>query len=88
MSYEIIEKIKKDNAVSLPKAAILTNDVQSEFWIMKLTDTNTAVKVLIKKGLETKDKVEILSPALTPGDKILLTGNYGLPDTAKVKIVE
>jgi multidrug efflux pump subunit AcrA (membrane-fusion protein) len=83
-----ILKTKKDKAVSLPKATILTNDVQSEFWVMKMIDSNTAVKVSVKKGMETKDKVEITEPAFTPADKILLTGNYGLPDTAKVKITE
>jgi multidrug efflux pump subunit AcrA (membrane-fusion protein) len=83
-----ITKTRKDNAVSLPKAAVLTNDVQSEFWIMKLVDSNTAVKVVIKKGIETKDRVEIAEPALTEGDRILLTGNYGLPDTARVKIIQ
>ena len=81
-----IIKTNKENAFSLPKAAILTNDVQSDFWVMKMIDSNTAVKVPIKKGIETKDKVEILEPKFYPGDKILLTGNYGLPDTAKVKV--
>jgi hypothetical protein len=55
---------------------------------MKLIDSATAVKVPVKKGLETKDRVEILSPAFAPSDRILLTGNYGLSDTAKVKVGE
>jgi hypothetical protein len=29
---------------------------------------------------------EILDPLFKPTDQILLTGNYGLPDTAKVSI--
>jgi hypothetical protein len=40
------------------------------------------------KGIETTDRVEIIRPVLSPNDKIILTGNYGLPDTAKVKIVK
>jgi hypothetical protein len=79
-------KHQKIGAVSLPKAAVLTDDTQSQFWIMKMIDTATAVKVLIQKGLETKDQVEILSPPLKASDTILLTGNYGLADTAKVSI--
>jgi len=87
----LVAKVKfikriKNNAVSLQKEAILTNEEQSEFWIMKMTDNTTAVKVPIVKGLETSDKVEIVSPLLNESDKILLTGNYGLPDTVKVKI--
>lgn len=83
-----IIKSNKKGTPSLPKQAILTNDVQDEFWVMQMIDSNTAVKVPVKKGIETKDRVEILEPGFKPGDKILLTGNYGLPDTAKVKIVQ
>lgn len=82
-----IVKMNKLHATSLPKAAVLTNDVQSDFWVMQLLDSNTAVKVPIKKGIETKDRVEVLEPQFKPTDKIILTGNFGLPDTARVKIV-
>lgn len=81
-----LTKNSKSNTVSLLKSAVLTDEVQSEFWIMQLTDSVTAIKVPIKKGIENATSVEILSPALKPTDKILLTGNYGLPDTAKVTI--
>lgn len=81
-------KSAKQNAVSLPKASLLSDEVQSEFWIMKLLNDSVAVKVPVQKGMETKDFVEILSPQLLLSDKILLTGNYGLPDTAKVVILK
>ena len=55
---------------------------------MQLIDSVTAVKVPIKKGLENATSVEVLSPILKTSDKILLTGNYGLPDTAKVTIIQ
>ena len=74
------------NAVSLPKEAILTNEVQTAFWIMKMIGKDKAVKVLIEKGIESNDLVEIRSPKLLPTDQILLTGNYGLPDTANVSV--
>jgi len=81
-------KQSKSNTVSLLKSAVLTDEIQSQFWIMKMIDSVTAVKVPIKKGLETADKVEILSPLLKSSDKIVLTGNYGLPDTAKVTVIK
>ncbi|HVV04305.1 MAG TPA: HlyD family efflux transporter periplasmic adaptor subunit [Puia sp.] len=83
-----IEKLSHAGAQSLPKAAVLTNDTEDEFWVMKLIDSATAVKVPVNKGIETKDRVEILSPAFSPSDRILVSGNYGLPDTAKVKVTE
>ncbi len=81
-------KNAKTNTISLLKSAVLTDETQSEFWVMQLIDSVTAVKVPIKKGLENANSVEIISPSLNPGDKFLLTGNYGLPDTAKVTIIQ
>ena len=83
-----IVKAQKPNAFTLPKEAVLTNEAQTNFWVMKMMDSVTAVKVPVIKGLETVDKVEILRPQFSANDKILLTGNYGLPDTAKVKIIK
>ena len=83
-----ILKIQKTNVASLPKQAVLSNDAQTSFWVMKMTDSVTAIKVPVTKGIETNQRVEIVKPQFSPGDKILLTGNYGLPDTAKVKIVD
>jgi hypothetical protein len=71
---------------SLPKEAVLTDEAQSNFWVMKMIDSVTAVKVQVVKGMETGNRVEIIRPVFTKDDKIVLTGNYGLPDTAKVKI--
>jgi multidrug efflux pump subunit AcrA (membrane-fusion protein) len=80
-------KQSEPNAVTIPKDAVLTNEIQSEYWIMKMINDSTAVKVLVKKGIETDDRVELVSPLFTPDNRILVTGNYGLPDTAQVKIV-
>jgi multidrug efflux pump subunit AcrA (membrane-fusion protein) len=82
-----IVKSAKNNTASLPKSAILANETQTEFWVMKLINPTTAVKVPVKEGIQSGDRVEILSPQFLPQDKIVVTGNYGLPDTAKVKIV-
>jgi len=79
-------KKTKPVAISVPKDAVLTNEVQSEFWIMKMTDSITAVKVPIVKGIETADWIEVVSPILHVEDKIIIKGNYGMPDTAKVVI--
>ena len=82
-----IVKNAKSNVPSLPKEAVLTDESQSTFWVMKMTDSVTAVKVPVIKGMESGDRVEIVRPIFTTSDKILLKGNYGLPDTAKVRIV-
>lgn len=83
-----IIKNAHSQAASLPKEAVLTNETQDEFWIMKLLNDTIAVKIPIKKGMETIDRIEILQPSFKPNDRIIVTGNYGLADTAKVKIIK
>jgi len=84
---KLIKNIKHD-AITLPKAAILADETLEHFWIMKMIDEEYAVKVPIVKGIEADGMVEILSPELSEEDIILETGNYGLPDMAKVVIEE
>ncbi len=81
-------KQSRPHTISLPKAAVLSDEIQSRFWIMKMTDSVTAIKIPVTKGLETADRVEILSPKLLANDKIIVSGNYGLPDTARVTIIK
>ncbi|TMI86554.1 MAG: HlyD family efflux transporter periplasmic adaptor subunit [Bacteroidetes bacterium] len=83
-----IIKTEKANAVSLPKQSVLSDETQTSFWVMKLIDDSTAAKVPVTKGLEINDRIEILSPRFSASDKFLLTGNYGLADTARIRIVE
>ena len=78
----------RNQTVSLLKSAVLTDEIQSRFWIMKMIDSVTAIKIFVTKGLESLDKVEILTPKLLNTDRILLTGNYGLPDTARVSVIK
>jgi HlyD family secretion protein len=82
-SAGIIKSVKK-GALVLPKPAILGNETQTEFWVMRLINDSTAVKIPVIKGIETFDEVEIKDPLFLPTDKILFSGNYGLPDTASV----
>ena len=83
-----VEKTLRSNTISLPKQSVLSDETQTSFWVMKVLDSTTAVKVPVTKGIETTDKIEILSPKFSGADKFLLTGNYGLADTARIKIVQ
>lgn len=79
-----ILKAQRNGAMSVPKEAVLTDEAQENFWVMKMIDSVTAVKITIIKGMETGDRVELVRPEFAAGDRILVSGNYGLPDTAKV----
>lgn len=79
-------KESKTAAETLDKKAVLSDETQTDFWVMKMINDSTAVKVPVKTGIESGDKIEIVSPQFQPKDEILLTGNYGLEDTAKVVV--
>jgi biotin carboxyl carrier protein len=87
VKVEIIKSVKA-KAQTLPKEAVLTDEAQTEWWVMKLINDSTAVKVPVKKGIESSGKIEILEPFFTNTDRIIITGNYGLSDTAKVSILK
>ncbi len=86
MAAAIINKSTRTNAQVLPRAALLGNETQTEFWVMKVMNDSIAVKVPVKKGIENINEIEITDPQFLPDDKILLTGNYGLRDTAAIII--
>ncbi len=79
-----ILKTSISDAETLPKSSVLSDETQTNYWVMKMIDDSTAVKVPVKTGFERGDTVQILSPHFSPGDKILSGGNYGLSDTALV----
>ena len=81
-----IVKIKKTAAPTLEKKAVLSDETLNNFWVMKMINDSTAIKIPVKIGIETNDKIEILAPEFSSHDKILLSGNYGLADTALVII--
>ncbi|MCL4547823.1 MAG: efflux RND transporter periplasmic adaptor subunit [Bacteroidetes bacterium] len=74
------------NALTVPKLALMTDETQSKFWVMKLINDSTAVKVIVGKGIENDSVVQLLDNNLTKDDRIVSEGAFGLPDTAKVLI--
>ena len=77
-----------ENALVLPKGAVLGDETQTSFWVMKLVNDSTAVKVCVRKGYEDNNEVEILEPVFRVSDRIVLTGNYGMADTSGVSIIK
>jgi biotin carboxyl carrier protein len=70
----------------LPKMAMLSDEMMEKFWVMKLINDSTAIKVDVKPGTMNKELVEIMEPLFKVNDKFLVSGNYGLPDTAFVRV--
>jgi multidrug efflux pump subunit AcrA (membrane-fusion protein) len=79
-------KNTRQNAQVVDKTTVLSDETMENFWVMKLINDSIAVKVPVQKGISTDQKIEIISPVFSPGDRIIYSGQYGLPDTAFVMI--
>ena len=77
-----------DSKQLLPISCVLSDEMMQKFWIMKLINDSTAVKVMVKTGLKNKDEIEISEPNFSQADRILSQGNYGLSDTALVNVIK
>lgn len=77
-----------DKGMILPKSAVQSDETFTEHWVMKLSDNGTAIKVPVEVGNSNVSEIEIKSDALSPQDRIILTGGYGLEDGAKVVVTK
>lgn len=83
-----ISRSSADDLQILPKNCVLSDELLKEFWVMKLANDSIAIKVPVSTGDKNNTTIEILSPKFKPGDKILISGNYGLADTALVTVTK
>ena len=72
----------------VPKSALMTDEIQSEFWIMRIENDSIAVTIPVTRGIENDSIVEILSRLLNINDMIIYEGAYGLPDSTVIEIAE
>jgi hypothetical protein len=84
----LIDKNDKTEKRILPKSCVLSDELMKEFWVMKIINDSTAIKVPVKIGRQNHDEVEILFPEFNKKDRIISEGGYGLADTSFVEIVK
>lgn len=84
----LINKGNGNHKQVLPKSCVLSDEMMKNFWVMKLINDSTAVKVPVVVGNRNLTEAEIISPRFSSSDRIIMTGGYGLPDTALVKITQ
>ncbi|MDP4238540.1 MAG: HlyD family efflux transporter periplasmic adaptor subunit [Bacteroidota bacterium] len=87
LAVEIL-KARHSGSCLVPRDAIMTNETQTEFWVMKVVDNKLAIKVPITKGIENDDQVEAVSSGLTSTDRVIIEGAYGLNDSTVIKVAK
>lgn len=83
-----ITHLKHINSMVVSKAAVMTNETQTRFWVMKIADKHTAVEIPVTKGIENDSLVEVQSSNLALNDIIISKGAFGLPDSCTIKIIQ
>lgn len=74
-------------AMFVPESAVLGNEEQTIFWVMKLINDTTCIKVPVETGMKKDSLIQLTGSALTATDRVIVEGGYGLPDSARVQVV-
>ena len=72
--------------IVIPIQALQCDEGLSEYWVMKLSNDSTAVKTPVTVVRSNSSQAEIKPGAVTPADRIITDGGYGLEDGARINI--
>lgn len=78
---------KKSNALLVPATALLHNDETNVSSVMVVTDS-LARNIPVKLGIVRDSVAEVSSPALSVETKVITEGQYGLPDSTRVRVIQ
>lgn len=69
----------------VPSAAVLRDDITGVSQIAVVAPDGKAHWVTVTTGASQGDRVQITSPALTAGARVIVSGQVGLPDGSRVR---
>jgi HlyD family secretion protein len=79
----MVAKTVKD-ALVVPATAVFKNSEDADYVMVAGSDEHAHQK-LVKVGIRNGDDVQIVS-GLDAGEKVIVTGGYGLPDKTQIKL--
>jgi len=77
---------RQRDAIVVPQAAVLRDDVTGISRVAVIDSASVAHWVIVQTGAQQGDQVTITSPPLTPGQRVIVQGQVGLPDSTRVQI--
>jgi multidrug efflux pump subunit AcrA (membrane-fusion protein) len=75
------------NILLVPKPALLKNDENNTASLMIVGTDSLAHAIEVQTGLATDSTVEVSSPLLSGASVVITEGQYGLPDSTRVRIL-
>lgn len=73
-------------AMTIPKTALQTNELLTEFWVMQVQNDSLAVKQLVVPELRNDSIVQVKSKVLKINDFVITQGAYQMQDSTVVSI--
>ncbi|MEJ2186041.1 MAG: efflux RND transporter periplasmic adaptor subunit [Gemmatimonadota bacterium] len=77
---------QRTDAAVVPASSVLRDDVTGVSRIAEVRPDGTAHWVVVQTGVQQGDRVEILSPELAPGTRVITDGQVGLPEGVPVQV--
>ncbi len=76
---------QRRDVIVVPEAAVLTDDVTGSTRMAVVGADQRAHWIDVQTGVHQDGQVEIVSPAVAVGDRVIVSGQVGLPDGAPVR---
>jgi multidrug efflux pump subunit AcrA (membrane-fusion protein) len=86
VQVKLIQKESSD-ALTIPKNAVQTNELLTEFWVMRIVNDSLALKVSVLPKLKNDSLIQVQSDNLKLKDLIILEGAYQMQDSTIVKVL-
>lgn len=77
---------QRSNAVTVPVAAVLRDDISGITQVATVGSDNRAHWVTVTTGATQGGRTEIVSPAIPVGTRVITMGQVGLPDSTRVTL--
>ena len=75
---------KRSSVLLAPKSAVLRNDESGEYTLAVVGADSVARILKVTPGAARNDRLEVSGEGLHPGLKVVVQGQYGLPDSTRV----
>lgn len=85
LNVQVITIYKQDaTAMTIPKTALQTNELLTEFWVMKVVNDSLALKQKVLPLLKNDSLVQVKSNGLKINDLVITQGAYQMQDSTIV----
>ncbi|MCM4157941.1 HlyD family efflux transporter periplasmic adaptor subunit [Gramella sp. AN32] len=85
VQVKLVQK-ESSNSLSIPKKALQTNELLTEYWVMKVVNDSLALKTKVTPGLKNDSLVQIESGNIKLKELVISTGAYQMQDSTLVKV--